>query len=298
LEQHGVKEADIELAAATAKPSNVLLGIVFALSLLSFAFTLGGTSTTMWMASTSPKGGRIGLAENCRSGTTSIILGMTDDGEAETFPLLCSEDKEDDSTKFGACDKLKVKGPARYDICRRYGIKPENKVTLKVPGQIDKEGYYLKTADNPKNKYDYYTEQENDGDEKGATIVILGFCLAISVISNLLHFILVVTCAVVAIVGFLHNCLPTGKLPPVLPIITAGVGVAVSAVCVLTQLALFVFFMGGPGTTYGHNYDIGFYVAWMVVAIDTVIIALYVLRLELRIRGCCAGRDHCCASCC
>jgi hypothetical protein len=285
LAQHGITAADIELASSTAKPSNVLLGIVFALSLLSFGFSVGGTSSTMW--SDTNKGWQAGLAEACKHYTTTTSVNA--DGEATAD---CFEDEDD------ILSAPKVKGPARFAICRRWGIKPENEVTLKVPGEIDVKCFKSKHVDDAKDKYDYFYQQTKDGDEKGAAIVMLGISLAVSVVSNLLHFILVVTCAVVAIVGFLHNCLPTGKLPPIVPIISASIGVAVAGICCVAQAALFVFFMGGPGTTWNHKYKIGFYVAWCVLAIDVAIIAVYVMRVELRVRGCCAGRAHCCAKCC
>jgi hypothetical protein len=290
LQRHGVKEGDLELAANTAKPSNVVYGIIFGLALLSFMFTLGATSTTMWMTQSNGLV-RIGLAEACETRTTTATAALSDNDGTQDVPGCFEED--------GGTKALEVTGPIQYEICRRYGVKPDNKQTLKVPGAIDKECYKAKKDyDAPKTEYDYVKTQFRDDDEKGASIVILGFCLAISVISNVLHFILVATCAVAAIVGFLHNCLPTGKLPPVLPIVSTGISLVVAAVCVLAQLALFVFFMGGPGTALDHDYGLGFYVAWMTVVLDVSIILLFILRLETRIRGCCAGRAHCCANCC
>lgn len=73
------------------------------------------------------------------------------------------------------------------------------------------------------------------------------------------------------------------------------------AIALAIQVALLSLWLIGPGRflshAQGYTYDVAYYCSLAVVCIDALCVAAYVSRLEMRLRTCCAGRDHCCAKC-
>ena len=59
---------------------------------------------------------------------------------------------------------------------------------------------------------------KNTKDEKGPVIVGLGFCATLAIMSVVAHFVAVAGAVAVSVISFLHNCCPTGKCPPILPV--------------------------------------------------------------------------------
>ena len=80
--------------------------------------------------------------------------------------------------------------------------------------------------------------KDEDGAPKGEIIVNLGFLLTIAIVSVVLHAVLTVAAGAVVVVGSIHNCCPTGKCPPVLPVICVGIAGVAAILCTVVQCAL------------------------------------------------------------
>jgi hypothetical protein len=96
-----------------------------------------------------------------------------------------------------------------------------------------------------------------------------------------------------------HSC-PTGKCPPILPVLTVALAGLAHAIALAIQVALLAQWLIGPGrlmNNLGYSYNVAYYCSLAVVGIDALCVAAYASRIEMRLRTCCAGRDHCCAKC-
>ena len=245
----GSSNGDLEFAAMNAKPSNVIVGIVFALAAISTGLVIAASASDTWA-------GKYGLAEMCRHKMTS---GGQEEQAFWEFSVPCYLNDSPTSQ-----DVAKVKAPARYTICRRYGEVPDTKLTLRVPGQPDVICYKRaptpapapspctsfpcpptpsttsNTGPSTSSKYNYaeLMMKDEDGAPKGEIIVNLGFLLTIAIVSVVLHAVLTVAAGAVVVVGSIHNCCPTGKCPPVLPVICVGIAGVAAILCTVVQCAL------------------------------------------------------------
>lgn len=142
--------------------------------------------------------------------------------------------------------------------------------------------------------------KDEDGAPKGEIIVNLGFLLTIAIVSVVLHAVLTVAAGAVVVVGSIHNCCPTGKCPPVLPVICVGIAGVAAILCIVAQCALLFIWLVGAGSFFsaqGSTYGLAFDISVYALAIDCGIVAILAWRQEMRIRTCCAGREHFCAKC-
>ena len=306
----GSSNGDLEFAAMNAKPSNIIVGIVFALAAISTGLVIAASASDTWA-------GKYGLAEKCQHSMTSGGEEEQAFWTLEGMPVPCYLNDSPTSQ-----DVAKVKAPARYTICRRYGEVPDTKLTLRVPGQPEVICYKRAPTPAPASpgtpfpgqptpsttsitgpsKYNYaeLMMKDEDGAPKGEIIVNLGFLLTIAIVSVVLHAILTVAAGAVVVVGSIHNCCPTGKCPPVLPVICVGIAGVAAILCIVAQCALLFIWLVGAGSFFsaqGSTYGLAFDISVYALAIDCGIVAILAWRQEMRIRTCCAGREHFCAKC-
>ena len=316
-----VDAADLELAAMNAKPSNVMVGIVFVLAVFATGLTVAAAASEDW-ASLNVMGiatSRTGLAERCTSYTSkgSASLGApytVDDVEKEG--TLSSYFLKEDLTSATATedDFVKIKFPARWNMCRRYGAMPTSKMVLRVLNEPPVDIFAPKKADPvpcapqpcteqaDKDKLDYNKGMMDEtSTPKGEIIVNLGFLLAIAIISVILHALLTIAAGTVAVIGGLHNCCPTGKCPPILPVVCVGIAGIAAILCIVVQCGLIFLWLVGAGSFFsgamGYSHGLAFHISVLALGIDLVIVAILAKRQEMRFRTCCAGREHCCAEC-
>ena len=143
--------------------------------------------------------------------------------------------------------------------------------------------------------------KDENGAPKGEINVNLGFLLTIAIVSVVLHAVLTVAAGAVVVVGSIHNCCPTGKCPPVLPVICVGIAGVAAILCIVAQCALLFIWLVGAGSFFsawfGSTYGLAFDISVYALAIDCGIVAILAWRQEMRIRTCCAGHEHFCAKC-
>jgi len=314
-----VDAADLELAAMNAKPSNVMVGIVFVLAVFATGLTIAAAASPDWA---SLMGTRTGLAEQCTSytssgssfGSSSGVSVLVDPVEKEG--TLSSYFLKEDLTLLTATedDFVKIKFPARWNMCRRYGAMPTSKMVLRVLNQPPVDIFEPKKADpapcsptpcteeEDKDKLDYSKGMMDEtSTPKGEIIVNLGFLMTFAIISVILHALLTIAAGTVAVVGGLHNCCPTGKCPPILPVVCVGIAGIAAILCIVVQCGLIFLWLVGAGSFFcgamGYSHGLAFYISVMALGIDLVIVAILAKRQEMRFRTCCAGREHCCAEC-
>ena len=230
-----VSAADVELAAMNAKPSNVVVGCVAVLALISFACTVASASSASWTSMPSilgREGPQVGLFETCSSMYT---------GSGGGAPLTDGEYKP---CWRGGDVTPAFKAPFIVRLCQRWARNEEkepadsrNWITIKADN--DPVTYECQTRDPDaatlpptaaptvagewKGQTDpafAYAEiaVKNTKTEKGPVIVGLGFCATLAVMSVVAHFVAVASAITVSVISFFHNCCPTGKCPPVLPV--------------------------------------------------------------------------------
>ena len=325
-EKPDVSAADIELAAMSAKPSNVLVGLVFVLSLLSMGFCVTSTFSDQWAdagfymfsstytASSSMRlGSQVGFVERCTLQATKAGDTYNSDNKLKLPYTTKKFELSDGNPEEG--DYVMVKAPNRMTVCRVHGRKPASEVTVKVLGLPDVVAYSLpkpiptpaqqaaqQAAGAPQWDNDYISVMmiDNDDDPKGEMIVSLGLLLAIAIISSVIHFITAIAAGAVAVIGSIHNCCPTGKCPPVLPVICVGIAGSAAILGFVVQSILIVTWLSSAGsffTSVGFYNGIAFYTAFFAIVLDGIIISLLAMRQEMRFRTCCAGREHPCAKC-
>ena len=196
-----VDAADLELAAMNAKPSNVMVGIVFVLAVFATGLTIAAAASPDW-ASVSVLGiaSRTGLAERCISYTSSSSAGF---GSPYTIDYVEKEAtlssyflKEDLTSATATEDNLvKIKFPARWNVCRRYGAMPTSKMVLRVLNEPPVDIFEPKKAVAPpcsptpcteeedKDKLDYSKGMMDEtSTPKGEIIVNLGFLMTFAII--------------------------------------------------------------------------------------------------------------------
>ena len=313
-----VDAADLELAAMNAKPSNVMVGIVFVLAVFATGLTIAAAASPDW-ASVSVLGiaSRTGLAEQCTSYTSSgSSFGQVLVDPVEKEGTLSSYFLKEDLTFLTATedDLVKIKFPARWNVCRRYGAMPTSKMVLRVLNEPPVDIFEPKKAVAPpcsptpcteeedKDKLDYSKGMMDEtSTPKGEIIVNLGFLMTFAIISVILHALLTIAAGTVAVVGGLHNCCPTGKCPPILPVVCVGIAGIAAILCIVVQCGLIFLWLVGAGSFFcgamGYSHGLAFYISVMALGIDLVIVAILAKRQEMRFRTCCAGREHCCAEC-
>lgn len=329
-EKPDVSAADIELAAMSAKPSNVLVGLVFVLSLLSMGFCVTSTFSDQWAdagmhlfvgSSSMRLGSQVGFVERCTLQATKAGDTYNSDNKLKLPYTTKKFELSDGNPEEG--DYVMVKAPNRMTVCRVHGRKPASEVTVKVLGLPDVVAYSLpKPIPTPPPTYtpaqqaqgypsptpapiednDYLSVmlKDNDDDPKGEIIVSLGLLLAIAIISSVIHFITAIAAGAVAVIGSIHNCCPTGKCPPVLPVICVGIAGSAAILGFVVQSILIVTWLSSAGSFFtgaGYYNGIAFYTAFFAIVLDGIIISLLAMRQEMRFRTCCAGREHPCAKC-
>ena len=316
-----VDAADLELAAMNAKPSNVMVGIVFVLAVFATGLTIAAAASEDW-ASLNVMGfatSRTGLAERCISYTSSSSAGFGSPytiDYVEKEATLSSYFLKEDLTSATATEdnKVKIKFPARWNMCRRYGALPTSKMVLRVLNEPPVDIFEPKKADpapcsptpcteeEDKDKLDYSKGMMDEtSTPKGEIIVNLGFLMTFAIISVILHALLTIAAGTVAVIGGLHNCCPTGKCPPILPVVCVGIAGIAAILCIVVQCGLIFLWLVGAGSFFsgalGYSHGLAFYISVMALGIDLVIVAILAKRQEMRFRTCCAGREHCCAEC-
>ena len=94
----------------------------------------------------------------------------------------------------------------------------------------------------PSGENDYTTLLLLDNKEKqGEVIKQLTAMATFSIISNIAHVVCLIGAVFVAFISFFHNCCPTGKCPPVLPVVAVLVTMSCVVITAIIQLFLVSF---------------------------------------------------------
>ena len=139
----------------------------------------------------------------------------------------------------------------------------------------------------PSNNYYSVMMKDNDNDPKGEMITNLGLLFSIGIVSSVFQGVMAIATGAVAIVGCLHSCCPTGKLPPILPLICVGFAGLVSILATCMQSFVIISWVSSVGaffTAAGYSYGSAFYTACFVAVIDFIIVSILVVRQEMHCR--------------